>query len=434
MDSKAIVITGMQWGDEGKGKIVDYCAEKADVVVRYQGGNNAGHTVVANGQKFKFHILPSGAPQQKECVIGNGCVVNPKVLLEEMNMLREGGIEPNLWVSSTAHVVMPYHLLLDGLEEAHKGKFQAGTTRQGIGPAYSDKAARFGIRMWDLLDKEILAEKVAKVLPLKQYMLSALGFEDPLDLDALVAEYWEYGQQLKPYITDTAALVNQALDEGKTILLEGAQGTLLGIDEGMYPYGTSSNASALGVPAGAGISPTRISSVLGVLKAYTSRVGGGPLPTEILDAVGSQIREQGHEYGTTTGRPRRIGWLDTVAARYARMLNHPDGLVVTLLDVLSDIPTLKICTAYEVDGEQVDRWPIQAEILARVTPVYVELPGWTGCTPEEWLEIAHQQSIEALPREMQGYLSEIEHLIGTPIFAASVGPEREATILIQDVF
>src|SRR5271157_73670 len=434
MSGKAVAIVGMQWGDEGKGKLVDYCAEKADVVVRYQGGNNAGHTVVAKGKKFKFHLLPSGAPQEKEIVIGNGCVVNPKVLLEEMAMLRAEGIEPKLSISSTAHVIMPYHLLLDGMEESHKGKFKAGTTRQGIGPTYSDKAARFGIRIWDLLDKDILAEKVEKILPLKQYMLSSLGCEETLDFNAIIDVYSDYGQQLRSYITDTATFINNCLDEGKNVLFEGAQGTLLGIDEGMYPFGTSSNASALGVPAGTGVAPTRITSIIGIVKAYTSRVGEGPLPTELLDEVGNQIREQGHEYGTTTGRPRRIGWMDTVAIRYAKMVNQPNGVVVTLLDALADINPLKICTAYEQDGELVDAWPIQAEILAKVTPVYVELPGWGSRTEDEWLEIARQQDMDALPQEMRDYLAKMEELIGIPVYAVSIGPDREATINIKDVF
>ena len=434
MAGKAVVIVGTQWGDEGKGKITDYFAEKADIVVRFQGGNNAGHTVVVGTRKFKFHLLPSGAPHRKKIVIGNGVVVDPKVLLDEIKMMQDEGFEVDLKLSSTAHVIMPYHILLDGMEEAVKGKFKAGTTNRGIGPVYSDKAARFGIRVWDLLDKAILAEKLDKVLPVKQKLLEALGSTEKLDKQTIVDEYCQFGQKLRKYVVDTSDLINNYLDQGKSVLFEGAQGTLLGIDEGMYPYGTSSNSCALGVCAGASVAPTRITTIVGVTKAYTSRVGEGPVPTELSGDLANKIREQGHEYGTTTGRPRRVGWLDAVATRYTKRINNLDGIIVTLLDALSDINPVKICTNYLLDGKKLASWPIQAEILAKVQPQYLELPGWKQRSDQEWLEIARQQKLDALPREMQTYIAKMEELIGSKTYAVSIGADRDATILLKNVF
>jgi adenylosuccinate synthase len=434
MAGKAVVIVGTQWGDEGKGKITDYYSEKADVVVRFQGGNNAGHTVVVGKKKFKFHLLPSGVPHRKVVVIGNGVVVDPKVLLEEIKMMQDEGFDVDLKLSSTAHVIMPYHILLDGMEEAIKGKFKAGTTNRGIGPSYSDKAARFGIRVWDLLDKAILAEKLDKVIPIKQKLLDALGSPEKINKQKILDEYVQFGQKLKKYVVDTPELINNYLDQGKSVLFEGAQGTLLGIDEGMYPYGTSSNACALGVCGGACVAPTRITTIVGVTKAYTSRVGEGPVPTELSGDLANQVREQGHEYGTTTGRPRRVGWLDTVATRYTRRINNLDGIIVTLLDALSNISPLKICTSYSLGGKKIESWPIQAEILSKVQPQYVELPGWKQRSDQEWLEIARQQALGALPKEMQTYLAKMEELIGSKIYAVSIGADREATILLKNVF
>ncbi|TFG07789.1 MAG: adenylosuccinate synthase, partial [Promethearchaeota archaeon] len=332
-----IAVTGLSWGDEGKGKCVDYLAQFADIVVRYQGGNNAGHTVVCDGKKYKFKLIPSGAPLEKEVIIANGCVINPKVLLSEIENLKKLNKKVNLKLSSTSHVIFPFHIELDGLEEKSKGDYKAGTTKRGIGPTYSDKAARWGIRTFDLINPELLKQKLRKLFELKKRQLSIYESNWDLDFNTIYEEYKTYGENLKPYVIDTAFYLNKAIDSGRRVVFEGAQGTLLGIDHGMYPFGTSSNANALGICAGTGGPPKKISKVYGIIKAYTSRVGEGKLPTELFNDIAEKIREQGHEYGTVTGRPRRVGWIDLFSIKYGIMINGVDKIIITLLDALEGI-------------------------------------------------------------------------------------------------
>ncbi|MHA1370631.1 MAG: adenylosuccinate synthase [Promethearchaeota archaeon] len=430
---QTVVVIGSQWGDEGKGKITDLLASKADYVVRFQGGNNAGHTIVVDGERFKFHVVPSGVVQGKVVVIGNGVVVDPGVLLTEINALKSRGIDVRLRISSKAHVIMPYHRLLDGLQDAMKGRYAAGTTKRGIGPAYADKMARIGIRMMDLVNPDVLREKLDIVVPYKQHVLDLFNSSTILDKDKIFEEYAGYGRALEPYIEDVEYLLNDALRSGKRILFEGAQGTLLGIDHGLYPHGTSSNCIAAAACTGAGVPVHKIDKVIGVVKAYTSRVGEGPLPTELKDDIGDRIREQGHEYGTTTGRPRRVGWFDAVAVRYSAMINGFDGACLTLVDVLEGIDPIKICVKYRVDGEDVDRWIADTNYLNRCAPVYEELTGWKPRNREEWLEIAKAGFI-GLPENMKNYVRRLESLIGVPLVAISIGPSRRETIILKDVF
>ncbi|MHA1804789.1 MAG: adenylosuccinate synthase [Promethearchaeota archaeon] len=431
---KNLAIIGLSWGDEGKGKFVDYFSQKADVVVRYQGGNNAGHTVVCNGKKYKFHLIPSGAVLEKEIVIANGVVIDPRVLLEEIALLEKNGKKVNLKISSTAHVIFPFHKVLDGLEEESKLDLAAGTTRRGIGPTYSDKASRWGIRMHDLIHPDILKMKLMKLIPIKEKIIQVFNPTYKIDFDSIYQEYLEYGRKLKPYIVDTAPYLNKLIDEGRKIIFEGAQGTLLGIDHGMYPYGTSSNANALGIPPGTGISPKKLGKIIGIMKAYTSRVGGGVLPTELMDDVGDQIRKQGNEYGTTTGRPRRVGWLDLFNIKYSIILNGVDFLAITLLDALQGINPVKICTHYELNGTPLEHWPIHPEIIEKCVPIYKEFKGWDVKTPEEWSKIA-TRGYSSLPSEMREYIEFIEKKLETKIALISIGPSREDTIcLIDDLF
>ena len=428
MKGKTLIVTGASWGDEGKGKLVDFLAKTADIVVRFQGGNNAGHTVVINNKKFKFHLLPSGILQNKTIVIGNGVVIDPKVLLSEIEATEKEGFEVDLKISSTAHVIFPFHCLLDGIEEKNKGDYAAGTTKRGIGPTYSDKAARFGIRIWDLLTPERFKEKFRKLYALKKQIFESYGSTWDLDPDQIEQEYLEYGQRLKDYCIDTAFYLNQALNEGKNLLLEGAQGTLLGIDHGMYPFGTSSITWAGGVSGGCGLSPVLLNKVVGVVKAYTSRVGGGPVVTELDGPLAEQIREQGHEYGTTTGRPRRVGWLDLVATKYAVMLNQYHSIALTLLDALEGVPELKVCTGYEFNGVVLPSWPIQSEIIEECVPKYEVLKGWEPRSSEEWSAIA-SKGYDALPQEIKDYIKFIEDYLEVPVSVISIGPNRSDTII-----
>lgn len=425
------VIIGAQWGDEGKGKITDYFASSADYVVRFQGGNNAGHTIVVGGKKHAFHLIPSGVLAGKIVVIAAGVVVDPAVLRHEMAQLAASGIPVDLKISASAHVIMPYHVMLDGTEDARKGKYAAGTTKRGIGPAYADKAARVGIRFMDLLQPGVLREKLEQVLPVKQHLLAFHGIPDVLDIDQIHATYVEHGIALRPHVCDTAYLLNEAIDAGKSVLFEGAQGTLLGIDHGLYPHGTSSNCCAQGASTGAGVPVWKIDTVIGVVKAYTSRVGAGPVPTELTDATGERIREQGHEYGTTTGRPRRVGWLDMVALRYAIMINGFNGICLTLLDALEGIDPLRICTAYERDGTIETRWIPDTNHLAACKPVYEELKGWAPRSRSEWQAIA-AGGRDALPPEITAYIARVQELAGVPVIIASIGPGREETIMTGD--
>jgi len=426
-----IAIIGLSWGDEGKGKFVDYLAQKADIVVRFNGGNNAGHTVVSNGVKFKFKLMPSGAPLEKEVIIANGCVVDPKVLLDEIDDLKKLGKKINLKLSSTAHIIFPFHKVLDGLEEVSKGEYSAGTTKRGIGPTYSDKAARWGIRVFDLINPQLLKNKLERLFKIKKGLINVYDPDWDTDLNSIYEEYKSYGERLRPYVIDTAYYLNKAIDSGKRIVFEGAQGNLLGIDHGMYPYGTSSNANALGICAGSGVPPQKINKIVGVIKAYTSRVGGGLFPTELTNNIAEKIREQGHEYGTVTGRPRRVGWIDLFNIKYGIMINGVEKLIITLLDALQGISPLKICTGYKLDGRTLESWPIHSEIIQECMPIYREFEGWEPRTSQEWSEIA-KQGYNALPETMKTYIQAIQNELQTEIAIVSIGPDRNDTIVLDE--
>ena len=424
-----IAIIGAQWGDEGKGKIVDLLAEQADMVMRFSGGDNAGHTVVNQLGKFALHLVPSGIFSPKAVsVIGNGVAVNPRVLFDELDGLRQRDVDTSrLFISDRAHLVMPYHILLDGLEEEARGGKAIGTTRKGIGPAFADKAARLGIRTCDLLDRDVFRERLHAVLVHKNTLLTKVYNVEPLSEDEVYREYCRYGEILAPHICDTTLLLEKAINEGKQVMLEGAQGTLLDPDFGTYPYATSSSPLAGGGCLGAGLGPTRIDEILGVFKAYCTRVGGGPMPTELEDEVGASIREEGHEYGTTTGRPRRCGWFDAVAAKFSTRVNGYTQAIITRLDVLDTLPAIKICTGYELNGEKIDYFPASAATLEKCRPVYEELPGWQ--TP-----ISDIRDFEQLPSEARQYLSRLEELIACPTSIISVGMRREQTIFKKPVW
>lgn len=429
MDMSATVVIGTQWGDEGKGKIVDYLAERADVVVRYQGGNNAGHTVVVGDQEFKLHLLPSGILYNgKTCVIGNGVVVDPKVMLEEIKSMQAKGIDTSsLKLSNRAHLIMPYHRLLDEVEETSRGDFKIGTTKRGIGPCYMDKNARSGIRVCDLLEPEEFKEKLARNLEAKNHLLKAVYNTDGFDFAEVLKEYQEYAEQLRPYVADTSAILHESIKAGQKVLFEGAQATLLDLDHGTFPYVTSSHPIAGGACIGAGVGPSKISKVVGVVKAYTTRVGEGPFPTELHDATGDLIREEGHEYGTTTGRPRRCGWLDACIIRYAGYVSGIDYMAITRLDILDKLPTVKICVAYKYNGEIINEFPASLNVLSRVEPVYEELPGWQQPT-------SHIRSYEDLPLNARRYVERLSEVSGIAIGLVSVGPGREQTMILADMF
>jgi len=425
----SVVVVGTQWGDEGKGKITDFLSSNAEVIARYQGGDNAGHTIVIDGKKFKLHLITSGIFfPEKISVIGNGVVVNPKSLIEEIAYLAENGVSAeSLRISDRAHVILPYHKKLDFLQEEAKGDKKIGTTIKGIGPAYMDKAARVGIRVADLLDKEIFEERLRTNLEAKNREFVKMYDSEPIEFEEIFEEYYEYGQQLKKYVTDTSVILNDALDAGKRVLFEGAQGVMLDIDQGTYPFVTSSNPVAGGVTIGSGVGPSKISKVVGVCKAYTSRVGDGPFPTELFDEVGHQIREVGHEYGTTTGRPRRVGWFDSVVMRHSRRVSGITNLSLNCIDVLSGLDTVKICVAYDLDGERIDHYPASLEQLKRCKPIYEELPGWeediTGC-----------RSLDELPENARNYVRRVGELVGVRISTFSVGPGREQTNILESVW
>jgi len=429
--SNNIAVIGLSWGDEGKGKFVDYLAQKADIVVRYNGGNNAGHTIEADGIKYKFKLIPSGAPLEKECVIANGCVVDPKVLLEEIDNLKKHDKKINLKLSSTAHVIFPFHRILDGLEEESKGKYGAGTTKRGIGPTYSDKAARWGLRIYDLINPEILKPKLAKLFQVKKDLIRVYDPAWDGDIESIFEEYKRYGEELKPYVIDTAYYLNKVLDSGKKVVFEGAQGNLLGLDHGMYPFGTSSNPNVLGISAGTGIPPKKINRVLGIIKAYTSRVGAGMFPTELFNNTAEKIREQGNEYGTVTGRPRRVGWIDLFNIKYGIMINGIEKIAITLLDALQGINPIKMCTAYELDEEILESWPIQHEIIEKCKPKYRTFEGWEEITRDQWSEIA-LKGYDALPDTMKVYIQAIKEELKTEIAMISIGPDRTETIVLDE--
>ncbi|NMP20941.1 adenylosuccinate synthase [Sulfobacillus harzensis] len=425
----AVVVVGAQWGDEGKGKVIDYLSEQADVVVRHQGGNNAGHTVVVNDQEYKLHLVPSGILYPNTlCVIANGVVIDPKVLLDELAYLNSRHVDTSrLRISSKAHLVMPYHARLDAVNEERRGEQKIGTTLRGIGPAYMDKAARVGIRVGDLLHPEEFRVRLEHVLEEKNHLLIKAYGAEPFSFDALYDTFLGYGEALKPFVADTAILINNAIDQGEKVLFEGAQGTMLDIDHGTYPFVTSSHPSAGGAAIGAGVGPTKIDRVYGVAKAYTTRVGDGPFPTELSDEVGHDIRERGHEYGTTTGRPRRVGWLDAVVLRHAVRVNGLAGLAVTRLDVLDGLPTLKIATAYDYHGQRLAEFPDSAWVFRDATPIYETLPGWDQ-------SIGQVRKLSDLPQNAQAYLKRIEEAVGVPVVLVSVGRERSHTIPLTDLF
>lgn len=430
-----VVVVGAQWGDEGKGKIVDYYASQADMVVRYCGGANAGHTIVHNGKKYKFHHIPSGILYPKATnIIGNGTVVDPKKLLEEIETLKQSGIKPNLVISPRAHVVMPYHFVLDGAEEAKKGGLAAGTTKRGIGPAYADKAARFGIRISELLDPPMFKQKLHTMHVLESRIIEGVyGMHFAQTEEEICLQYSAYAKQLAPYVDDTFELIGNALSKKKKILLEGAQATMLDIDHGMYPFGTSSNTTAGGACTGSGIGPTAIDEVVGVVKVYTSRVGSGPLPTELLDATGNAIRDKGGEYGTTTGRPRRIGWLDLMTLRYAAQVNGLTGLAFTRLDTLSGFDKIKICTHYTCGSKKVSSTPAAYKEIEACTPSYREFPGWKDLGDSGWKAVA-KNGYKSLPKEARAYLEFVSREVKVPIYIIGVGPGREDAIVLKDVF
>ncbi|RKO65540.1 adenylosuccinate synthase [Desulfofundulus salinus] len=424
-----LVLVGAQWGDEGKGKITDFLAEKADLIVRYQGGNNAGHTVVVAGQQFKLHLVPSGILYpDKLCLIGNGVVVDPEVLLSELDHLAARGISTaNLRISPRAHVILPYHRQQDKCEEEKKGAWRIGTTCRGIGPAYTDKIARVGIRMGELVDEEEFPGLLARNLENKNQLFREIYHSAELKLEEILPAYLGYGRRLKPFVADVSVIVSEAIEQGKKVLFEGAQGTLLDVDHGTYPYVTSSHPVAAGACIGAGIGPTRIDRVMGVAKAYVTRVGEGPFPTELKDALGDHIRTRGGEFGTTTGRPRRCGWFDAVVARYAVRINGLDYLAITKLDVLTGLETIRLCTAYRYKGEILTEFPATLKVLAACEPVYEEWPGWQE-------DISRARRYEDLPASARRYLERITELVGVPIAIIGVGPGREETIITREVF
>jgi adenylosuccinate synthase len=420
-----VVIVGTQWGDEGKGKIVDLLAENADVVVRFQGGNNAGHTMVVGGEQLITHLIPSGILQQKVCVIGNGVVVDPAVLIEEMDHLSSRNVEINpdrLKISERAHLIMPYHQAVDQAREKFKGDNKIGTTGRGIGPAYEDKSTRRGIRFVDLLDKEEFQEKVNTILDEKNFYLKNYLSAETLDGAQIINQYEGYAKRLAPYVTNISIIIDRAIKNGQQVLFEGAQGTHLDIDHGTYPFVTSSNTVAGNACCGAGVGPGAITDVIGIVKAYTTRVGQGPFPAELFDEIGDRIQAKGAEFGATTGRRRRCGWLDTVILRNAARLNDITSFAVTKLDVLGGLETLKICVGYEHKGEVIDDFPASLKVLSSCKPVYETLPGWSE-------DISGVKEVNELPANVRNYLGRIEELTQTPIDLISVGAERTQTIV-----
>jgi len=420
------IVVGTQWGDEGKAKIVDYLAQKADIVVRFQGGANAGHTVVTGDEEFIFHLIPTGIMHpDKICVIGNGVVIDPVALLEEIENLKIRGIsiEGRLFISPNAHLVMPYHKVLERAREKSRGEGKIGATGRGIGPCYVDKVGRTGIRVVDLLDEKLFREKLSWNVREKNLILTKVYGSQGVDEKEIFGEYRELAGKITPFVTDTSVLLNQALRNGKSVLFEGAQGTLLDVDHGTYPFVTSSNTSAGNACAGSGVGPTRIDEVIGVAKAYTTRVGNGPLPTELKDEIGEKMRELGHEYGATTGRPRRCGWFDAVVARFSARINGLTSLAITRLDVLDSFPEIKICTAYRYNGRTIEEFPSDLRILSGCEPVYETWKGWMVPTSETL-------NFDQLPENAKRYLNRIAQLTDTEISLVSVGRRREQTIVL----
>ena len=424
-----VVVVGTQWGDEGKGKITDFLAEKADVVARYQGGNNAGHTIIIQDKKYKLTMIPSGIfNENKLCVIGNGMVINPGALVEEIQYIRDHGFSvENLKISDRAHVIMPYHLVLDALEEERRADNKIGTTRKGIGPCYMDKAARNGIRIADLMVPEAFEVKARYLIAEKNNVITQMYNGEALDADVIIKELLALAELLRAFVTDTSVVLNDAIDANKKVLFEGAQGVMLDIDQGTYPYVTSSNPSAGGVCIGSGVGPSKIKEVIGVAKAYTTRVGDGPFPTELNNELGEWIRDKGHEYGTVTGRPRRVGWFDTVVLRHARRVSGITGLSLNSLDVLSGLETVKICTAYSFRGELMEHYPANLSLLEECEAVYEELPGWSE-------DITNAKSLSDLPENTRRFVDRVAELTGIPIAIFSVGRNRDQTNQVMPIF
>jgi adenylosuccinate synthase len=425
-----IIVVGLQWGDEGKGKIVDFLSRKADVVARFQGGHNAGHTVVINNEKFILHVIPSGVLYKgKKCLIGNGVVVDPAALIEEINGLRKRGIDisKNLFLSKNAHVIMPYHMALDRENEKLRGSKSIGTTGRGIGPTYCDKISRAGIRVADLLQPELFREKLKANLFHINFLLENLYKAPGFQVEEIYNEYIGYAAKLKEYIADTDIMINKTISENGNVLFEGAQGTLLDIDHGTYPYVTSSNSIAGGACTGLGVGPTKISGVLGVVKAYTTRVGSGPFPTEIKDSLGEKIREKGGEYGATTGRPRRCGWLDMVILKHSARINGLTGLAITKLDILDGLDSIKICTGYKHNGKFYEEFPKEINILQECEPVYEEMEGWSTST-------LGMKVFNDLPEAAKAYVKKIESMFGVQVQIISTGQKRDELIQIQELF
>jgi adenylosuccinate synthase len=424
-----IAIVGGQWGDEGKGRIIDLLAEQANIVARFSGGDNAGHTVINPYGEFRLHLVPSGIfNPQVTCIIGNGVAINPAVLLNEIDDLQNHGVGINrLFVSDRAHLVMPYHILLDRLEEERRSKGALGTTLRGIGPAFADKVARLGIRAGDLLDKDVFLSRLRSALELKNIILTKVYQASPLSLDEIYQQYCHYGERLIPFIRETSSLIREAATKGEFVLLEGAQGALLDPDFGTYPYVTSSSPLASAGCIGTGLGPKQIDQVMGVFKAYNTRVGAGPMPTELKDEIGDSIREKAHEYGATTGRPRRCGWFDAVAGRFSVQINGLNSIALTHLDIYDGFPSIKICTAYQFNDDVLTSFPTDVAILEKCQPIYKEVNGWQE-------SISGIRNFKKLPAEARNYMSRLEDHLSCPISLVSVGPDRKQIILIKDIF
>jgi len=415
------LVIGTQWGDEGKGKVVDYYSKHAHYVVRFQGGNNAGHTIKVGEEVYKLHVVPSGVIQGKTGIIGNGVVIDPEILLQEIDELIQRGKKPKLLISDRANIIMPYHKILDGAEEQYLGDKKIGTTKRGIGPCYSDKVARNGIRAIDLTEKKTLQHLLARILPLKQKMMDIYDIKNKLDEKEILETYSTYGKKLQQYITTTHIELNKAIHDKKNILLEGAQGTMLDVEFGTYPYTTSSHTIAGGSTIGAGIGPRTIDEIIGIVKAYTTRVGEGPLPTELLDKTGEHLQQVGHEVGTTTSRPRRCGWLDLVVVKHSCLISGVTNLAITKLDVLNGLPEIKVCISYSLNGKKIDYFPARIEDVSNCKPVYKTFKGWTTMDRSS-------AKFSDLPKEAQAYLRFIEKETDVPIRLVSIGPGRNETI------
>lgn len=425
----SIVVVGTQWGDEGKGKITDFLSKEADAISRYSGGDNAGHTIQFKGETYKLHLIPSGIfYSDKTSVMGNGMVINPESLVKELKGLQDRGVDTsNLQISNRAHVILPYHVYQDKVDEASRGDQKIGTTCKGIGPCYTDKVQRMGIRIADLLDKEVFEQKLRENLEMKNRLFTKFYEVEPLNFDDMFEQFYAFGQEIAQYVTDTSKALNDVIDANGKVLFEGAQGVLLDVDHGTYPYVTSSNPVAGGVTTGTGVGPSAVSRVIGVSKAYTSRVGDGPFPTELFDEVGNQIREVGREYGTTTGRPRRVGWFDSVVVRHSRRVSGITDLALNSIDVLTGLETVKICVAYDYKGERITEYPANLHIIEQCKPIYEELPGWTE-------DVTTIRRLEDLPENARNYVQRVSELTGIRVATFSVGPDRDQTNVLLNVW